>query len=153
LVASSRTNREGLAAFTSRFGGERYVDYRQVLDRRDIDAVCIALPHHLYLEAVERAAQAGKHILLEKLMAPSLEECDRILEVVARGGVKLMLARAMRFIPACLRAKALLTSGQIDHMERPAHLSQNSVGCSREEQSHMRKEAGHEEAYHIRGPR
>ncbi len=39
------------------------------------------------------------------------------------------------------------------HMERPAHLSQNSVGCSRGEQYHMRKEADHEKGCHVRGPR
>jgi hypothetical protein len=41
----------------------------------------------------------------------------------------------------------------VDHMERPAHLSHNSVGCSVGEQSHMRKEAGRETGYHICGPR
>jgi phthalate 4,5-cis-dihydrodiol dehydrogenase len=111
LAASSRTTRQALDAFVSRYGGDGYTDYRRILDRRDIDAVCIALPHHLHAEAVELAAQAGKHILLEKPMAPTPEECDRILAAVARAGVKLMLAHTTRFIPACARAKEILAGG------------------------------------------
>jgi phthalate 4,5-cis-dihydrodiol dehydrogenase len=113
LVASSRTDPRALAAFTSRFGGAGYLNYRQVLERADIDAVCIALPHHLHLEAVEHAAQAGKAILLEKPMALTLAQCDRILEAAARAGVKLMLAHTMRFIPACQSAKALIAKGEV----------------------------------------
>ncbi len=113
LAASSRTQRTELDAFVARYGGAGYTDYRQILERRDVEAVCIALPHHLHTEAVELAAAAGKHIFLEKPMAPTPEECDRILAVVARAGVKLMLAHTTRFIPACARAKALLASGEL----------------------------------------
>ncbi len=113
LAASSRRDPAALEAFASRFGGDRYADYRHILERRDIDAVCIALPHNSHVEAVELAARAGKHILLEKPMAPTIEECDRIQAAVKRAGVKLMLAHTWRFIPACLRAKALLASGEL----------------------------------------
>lgn len=113
LVASSRTNREGLGAFVSRFGGEGYTDYRSILARDDIDVVCISLPHHLHVEAVELAALAGKHILLEKPMALTLEGCDRILAAVERAGVKMMLAHTTRFIPASVKAKELISSGRI----------------------------------------
>jgi predicted dehydrogenase len=111
LVAAARTQRAELDAFTARFGGTGYTDYRQILDRRDIDAVCIALPHQLHTEAVEHAAAAGKHIMLEKPMALTPEDCERILEVVAKAGVKLMLAHTGRFIPPCVRAKEILASG------------------------------------------
>ena len=113
LIAASRTQRAGLDAFVARFGGTGYTDYRQLLERRDMDAVCIALPHHLHTEAVELAAAAGKHILLEKPMAPTPEECERIQAVVAQAGVKLMLAHTGRFIPPCVRAKEVLVSGAL----------------------------------------
>lgn len=113
LAAASRTSREALDAFVGRFGGDGFTDYRRILERRDIDTVCIALPHHLHAQAVELAAQAGKHILLEKPMAPTPEECDRVLTAAARAGVKLMLAHTTRFIPACARAQAILASGAL----------------------------------------
>jgi predicted dehydrogenase len=113
LAAASRTQRPELDAFVARFGGTGYIDYRQLLDRRDIDAVCIALPHQLHTEAVELAAAAGKHIMLEKPMALTPGDCERILEVVGRAGVKLMLAHTCRFIPSCMRGKEILASGAL----------------------------------------
>ena len=81
LVAASRTNAAALAEFTARYGGRGYTDYADLLADPAVDAVVIATPHHLHTAAVEAAAQAGKHILLEKPMAPTLAECDRILAV------------------------------------------------------------------------
>src|ERR1700719_3604161 len=72
LVAAARTSADQLERFITEFGGEGYTDYRRILDRPDVDCVCIALPHHLHAEAVSLAAQAGKHIMLEKPMATTL---------------------------------------------------------------------------------
>jgi predicted dehydrogenase len=113
LAAASRTRRSELDAFVARFGGVGFTDYRQILERRDIDAICIALPHQMHIEAVELAAAAGKHIMLEKPMALTPAHCERILAVVAQARVKLMLAHTTRFIPVCARVKALLASGAL----------------------------------------
>ncbi len=113
LVAASRTDAGALDAFVGRHGGVGYTDYRELLERRDIDCVCIALPHYLHREAVELAAQAGKHILLEKPLGPTIEECDQILDSVKTHGVKMMLGHTTRFAPAVRRAKELLSEGQV----------------------------------------
>src|SRR5687768_7857912 len=83
LVAASARTPERLAAFAAEFGGVDYTDYRELIVDPAVDLVCIALPHNLHHEATVAAAEAGKPILLEKPMAPTLPDCDAIVDVVA----------------------------------------------------------------------
>src|SRR5690242_5337328 len=71
---------EHVRSFAERHGIKRwFIDYRKLLDERDIDLVVIGAPNYLHCEMVEAAAAAGKHIVLEKPMATTLAECDRML--------------------------------------------------------------------------
>lgn len=88
-------------------------DYRAVLEDESIDAVYIALPHHLHAEVAVASASAGKHILLEKPMANSLEEADRILDAQKQAGVKLMLGFTHRFHAELETAKRLIDTGEL----------------------------------------
>lgn len=88
-------------------------DYRVVLEDESIDAVYIALPHHLHEEVAVASARAGKHILLEKPMANSLEEADRILDAQQQSGVKLMLGFTHRFHSELETAKGLIDAGEL----------------------------------------
>jgi predicted dehydrogenase len=88
-------------------------DYRAVLADETIEAVYIALPHHLHEEATIAAAEMGKHILLEKPMANSLEEADRMLAVQKRAGVKLMVGFTHRFHSELETAKRLIDAGEL----------------------------------------
>ena len=65
----------------------RYTDYREMLAKNEIDVVTIATPHSLHAEQVIESANAGVGIISEKPMATSLEEANKILEVVKRNGV------------------------------------------------------------------
>ena len=113
LVAASRTDPAALADFTARYGGRGYTDYTELLADPAVDAVVIATPHHLHTAPVEAAARAGKHMLLEKPMAPTLAECDRIIEVAAEAGVTLMLGHTSQFAPAYRLAKEMLDAGEV----------------------------------------
>ena len=113
LVAAMRTDPAALAEFTARYGGRGYTTAAGLLADPEVAAVVIATPHHLHTAAVEAAAQAGKHILLEKPMAPTLEECDRILAAAAAGGVTLMLGHTSQFAPAYRLAKQMLDAGEL----------------------------------------
>ena len=68
--------------------------------RSDIDAVMILTPHYLHEEYVIAAAEAGKHVLLEKPMATTLEGCDEMIKATRKEGVKFMIAENHRFLPA-----------------------------------------------------
>lgn len=88
-------------------------DYRAVLEDETLDAVYIALPHHLHAEVAVASAEAGKDILLEKPMANSLEEADRILAAQKQAGVKLMLGFTHRFHAELETAKRLIDAGEL----------------------------------------
>ncbi len=113
IAAASRTNQSALTEFVDEFGGEGHVDYRDLLADPQIDAVVIATPHHHHTEIALAAAHMGKHILLEKPMAPTLAECDAIIAAAAQAGVKLMLGHVNRFTHPYRVAKSLIESGEL----------------------------------------
>ena len=97
-------------------GAKWVTDYRDVLADDSIQAVYIALPHHLHEGATIAAAEAGKHILLEKPMANSLKEADRMLSAQKRAGVKLMLGFTHRFHSELETAKRLIDAGELGQL-------------------------------------
>ncbi|QRM29970.1 Gfo/Idh/MocA family protein [Microvirga sp. VF16] len=111
LVASCRENADAAAAFAAEHGGKSYRDWRALLDDPAVDAVLIATPHHLHEEIAVGAARAGKHILLEKPMAPSVDACDVVLAAANENRIKLMIGHVMHFALPCLKAKEIIDSG------------------------------------------
>ncbi len=77
------------------------------------DAVAIMVPHHLHEALVLEALRAGRHVLLEKPMATSLEACARILAAASATGTVFMLAENAQYWPGVVRAKQLLDNGAI----------------------------------------
>lgn len=88
-------------------------DYRQLLDRDDVDLVVLGLPNDLHCEVTEAAAAAGKHVVVEKPMACNLAECDRMIAACQRAGVKLMYAEELCFAPKYVRLKQLADEGAL----------------------------------------
>ena len=111
LVASCRENADAAAAFAAEHGGTSYRDWRALLDDPAVDAVLIATPHDLHEEIAIGAAKAGKHILLEKPMAPNVAACDAVLAAADASRVKLMIGHVMHFALPCLKAKEIIDSG------------------------------------------
>ena len=91
-------------------------DYRAILQDDSIEALYIALPHHLHEEVTIAAAEAGKHILLEKPMANSLDEADRMLAAQRQAGVKLMIGFTHRFHSELETAKRLIDAGELGRL-------------------------------------
>ena len=87
LVAAAWDDKAQLDAFTASFGIKGYADYRELLDREDVDIVHIASPVARIPELTIHAAGAGKHIVLGKPMAMTVAEADRMVEAVERAGV------------------------------------------------------------------
>ena len=84
-----------------------------MLERDDVQLVMVALPNFLHEQATVDAASAGKHIFLEKPMADTLEECDRMLAAVERSGVQLLVAHSQRYFASTVRARELLQGGSL----------------------------------------
>ena len=103
-----------------------YTDYDEFLERSNIDAVLIASPVFFHEEQVIKAAQAGKHILCEKPMAPTIEACDSMLQSVAEHNVKLMIGFVRRFDKSLELAHDLL---QGDKLGRLFHIRAEVSWC------------------------
>lgn len=114
LVAVSRARAELAQSFAEEFGAKRwYRDYRDLLLDDEIDAVYIATPVSFHCEQTIAAAKAGKHVLCEKPMALSIDECDEMISACQRSGVSLGVAYYRRFYPVIQRIKELLSSNAI----------------------------------------
>ncbi len=90
-----------------------YADYCDLLADKDIDAVDIALPHHLHRDAIVAAAEAGKHLMTEKPLCLTLDEAADIAQAVKESGVTMMAAHNQLFFPSVLQAKQMIASGDL----------------------------------------
>ena len=82
-----------------------------LLARADVDAVCVATPTNLHREVMTKAAQAGKHIFTEKVLAATVADGRAIAAAVARGNVHFCISFPRRTAPAMLYAKQALDEG------------------------------------------
>jgi len=113
LVAAARTNEQALNTFVKQYGGVGYTDYHDLLGDDAVDCVVIATPLHRHTEIAIAAARAGKHILLEKPLAPSLDACIQIIEAIDSAGIKFMVGHVNHFVPAYQVAKQMLDAGEM----------------------------------------
>ena len=90
-----------------------YDQFEECLASGAIDAVYIALPNHLHREYTERAARAGVHVLCEKPLAVTEEDCLAMIRTAEENGVKLMVAYRLHFEEANLKAIDLVQSGKL----------------------------------------
>jgi predicted dehydrogenase len=88
-------------------------NYEQLLKDPQIDAVIIALPTHLHLDCAKKAAEAKKHILLEKPMARNVADAKEILSVTQKNHVKLMIGYPLRFNTIMCNLKTKLNNGEL----------------------------------------
>lgn len=86
-------------------------DYRQLLERDDVDIITISTPNDVREDIVIAAAEAGKHILCEKPLARTVAEGERMVEAVEAAGVKAQVNYNYRFYPAVTRARQLIEAG------------------------------------------
>ena len=90
-----------------------YAEYDKCLASGEVDAVYITLPNHLHREYAERAARAGVHVLCEKPMAVTEDDCLAMLRAAEENKVKLMVAYRLHFEEANLKAIDLVQRGKI----------------------------------------
>jgi predicted dehydrogenase len=93
-----------------------YEDYDQLLESGEIDAVYIALPNSMHCEYTVRAANAGIHVLCEKPLADTPEQCREMIEACERNRVKLMTAYRLHFERANLEVTEIAHSGKLGEL-------------------------------------
>ena len=93
-----------------------YDDYDRCLSHPEVDAVFIASVNGAHAEQTVRAAAAGKHVLCEKPMANSVEDCRRMVEACRTNQVRLMIAYRKYFEPGSVALKKLVSSGKLGRL-------------------------------------
>lgn len=111
LVAITGGRRAGKLAEDYGVTAEPSID--SMLKRDDIHAVVLATPDVDRLELTLKAAAAGKHVLAEKPMAPTVAECDQMIAACAKAKVNLSVVKTERFRKITLKAKELIDNGTL----------------------------------------
>ena len=111
LTAVCRRNEKEGKAFADEHGLAFFANYEDMLKSDLIDAIVVATPPPHHREVTEAAAAAGEHIVLEKPMAPTEAECERIVDAVKRAGVVLAVGHVLLYTPYTRRIRELLDAG------------------------------------------
>jgi len=137
IVSISDVHRERAAQLAARLGVDCRVgdDYEAVLADPAVHVVDLCGPSHVHAEQAIAAAQAGKHVLVEKPIALTMEENRALRDAVARAGVRSLAGFVLRWNPAFQNIKSLVAAGAIGevfyaeldywHGLRPTHHAWN----------------------------
>ena len=115
VVAGADPRPEGRARFEQDFGGanavKSYESVEAMCAEADIDAVYVSSPHQFHAANVKAAAAAGRHILCEKPMALSVDECLAMIEAADHAGVHLLVGHSHSYDGPIQQARAMIEQG------------------------------------------
>lgn len=112
LVAVSSRDPNNAKRLVDLYQVDGYSDYNEMLKRDDLDIVCICTPSGAHLEPAVAAAEAGKHVIVEKPLEITLERCDQIIQACDEAGVRLCAIFNSRFTEGCQLVKQTIDSGR-----------------------------------------
>jgi predicted dehydrogenase len=113
FVAACDVELDRASALSTQYSIAAYDDIGWMLDRSQIQALCIATPHPLHAASALLAAQVGIHVLVEKPLAASLADCDSMLEAARQHQIKLGVISQRRWYEPVRRMKAAIDAGKI----------------------------------------
>src|SRR3954470_1607462 len=90
-----------------------YDNYDSIKENPEIDVVYVVLPNSMHAEYTIRALKAGKHVLCEKPMATSVEDCQAMIDAAKAANKKLQIGYRLQHEPVNMKAIALLRSGEL----------------------------------------
>ncbi len=113
LVSMAASSQGTVDRVTSEYNISGYTDYREMIQKENLDTVTIVTPDHLHREMTIYAIKHGLHVLVEKPMDVSVEGCKEMIEAAENSGVLLEVDFHKRFDPYVLRMKQLIKQGRI----------------------------------------
>lgn len=114
VVAVADISEEAAVNFAKKYGiGNWYASVKDMIGKEDIDAVSICTPHIKRVEVVREVASAGKHILVEKPLATTVDEALAMIDITSKAKVKFMVGFVTRFSAPNKEAKDLVDIGAI----------------------------------------
>ena len=141
LVAAADPLPAARAQFTRDFGAAAFDDVEPLCARTDVDVVYVATPHQFHARHAALALDHGKHVLLEKPMAITLDECTSLIEAATRAGRILIVGHSHSFNRPVARVRELCESGEFgavrmvtalnftDFMYRPRRPEELATAC------------------------
>ena len=130
IAAVYDANYEVCRQMARRLSVKPAVNYKDLLARNDIDAVLLSIPHHLHLPLGVAAAEAGKHVLMEKPLGVDLSAATVLLKTCNKHRVRLTVNFSFRFKPTIQLARRLIEDGVIGEVAgiQVMHLKFKSAG-------------------------
>jgi phthalate 4,5-cis-dihydrodiol dehydrogenase len=116
MVAAHDPRADARERFAQEFGAKVYEDAEALCADPNVTAVYVASPHQFHLAHVKCAAKHGKHVLVEKPMALSVEDCRDMIAAADAANVKLLVGHSHSFDLPYLRARAMIRSGAYGHV-------------------------------------
>ncbi len=117
VVAVSDLQSARLGTIAARYPGVRTTtDHRELLRDPAVEAVAIATPVSTHYELARQALEAGKHVLVEKPMATSCDEADRLIELAERRGRVLMVDHTFVYTGSVQKIKELVSAGELGRL-------------------------------------
>lgn len=116
LVAAADPRREARDRFASEFGATVYESVEALVEDSSVDAVYVATPHQMHAEHVVAAARCGRHVLVEKPIAITLDECRRMITAANEANVHLVVGHSHSFNAPYLRTREIIESGAVGRL-------------------------------------
>ncbi len=113
IIAAADPREHARAAFTAEFGGETYGDIAELCAQSALDVVYIATPPEFHRAHAEIAARCGKHMIVEKPLALSLDDCQAMIAAADKHGVKLLAGHTHSFDAPIRKMREVIQSGEI----------------------------------------
>jgi len=113
ITAAADTRTDALAKFRETYKGETFTSVEELCASRNIDAVYVATPNQFHAQHAITAARQKKHVIVEKPMALSIEECEAMNDAADRNGVKLLCGHTHSFDPPVRKMREIVKSGEL----------------------------------------
>jgi len=114
IVSLCGKNIDEAREFAARFNIPMVTEnWQDVVNDKEVDAVCIATPNYLHSEISIAAANTRKHVLVEKPISVTLEQADAMIDAAEKNNVMLMVEQTFRFLPIVELARQMIQSGML----------------------------------------
>ncbi len=117
LVALADINEQVLNSQAKKYNISGYTDFREMLDKEEVDAVAVATPDHLHREITLEVINRGKHVLMQKPMDMTVEGCEEIVEEADKNNVLVEVDFHKRFDPPHRNLKKAIQAGVLGQIQ------------------------------------
>src|SRR5215212_4863755 len=113
VVGVADASRENATAVAESIGASPYASYEELVAAEDVEVVDVCLPTALHKDLALRAAGEGRHVILEKPIARTIEDAGEILDAFSGGGPRLFVGHVVRFFPEYVGIRDKIEAGEL----------------------------------------